>query len=176
MKKILIILISLTVGVFVLWFGVFLPLGHFLSPFQPPGEAKKLTSPGDCPKGHLDTVESCQGEESQGFQNSGYYYLLAKGQPNKECCADFISNISKLDSFMQTFKNWQASDCQSFAGLDGWKCFQSDKLASNGNTHYYLLAAVSKNCESGIFFSGSRRRPEQFIQQIQDLARSDTPK
>jgi hypothetical protein len=124
---------------------------------------KKYSKPLECAGGHLGGVDSCKGYSSgAGFQNSGSYYRIATGKPQQTFCADFLANTDKLDSIPgSSCKPWKQEDCLKYGGSQTWKCYTCDRMAGNGNTHYYLLAASSVDCQRGIFFSGSRYTPQE---------------
>jgi hypothetical protein len=66
----------------------------------------------DCRKGHLIAVESCKQKSEPGFQNSGAYYVIAKGVPKEEFCASFINSTKNLDSEVWTFPGLVDSICR----------------------------------------------------------------
>ena len=124
------------------------------------------SSNNDCRKGHLMAVESCKQKSGPGFQNSGAYYVIAKGVPRGEFCSSFVNQTQALDSDVgKSCKDWKESKCD-FPGMDNGKCFECDRDATNGNTHYYLLATVSPDCKKGVFFSGSQYTPSDFKEEI----------
>lgn len=111
-----------------------------------------------CPKGHLSAVDSCDGWSEPGFQNSGRYYLIAKGPVAQPFRDHYIQ--SALNSAMgRHCRDWKEEIC-SFKGTVSWRCFTCDRPASNGNTHYYLWGALSPDGSRGIYFSGSGYKPE----------------
>jgi len=131
------------------------------------GSNKKYSRPEDCARGHLAKIDFCSGEATSGWMNSGAYYLIAKGKPDYKFCSDFLGNISNMDSNVaKTCNEWKKENCSNFEGMDDWSCFFCDRMASNGNTHYYLMAGTSPDCRKGIFFSGSRYKPENFEKDI----------
>ena len=120
-----------------------------------------------CPKGHLAMVGSCMGKSEPGWQNSGPYYLIASGQPRPEFCQSFMANYQQLDSALgKTCPAWSEVSCADYPAIAHWKCFACDRMAANGNTHYFLLAAISPDCSRGVYFSGSRYKPQDLREQI----------
>jgi hypothetical protein len=132
----------------------------------------KATQISDCPAGFLDNVESCEGEGVTGFQNSGEYYFIARGKPRvKDCKAiqeAHFTEVSKPATKIDTpqLSEWHHDDCALFPNLKNSKCFSFDRLSSNGNAHYYMMAAFSGDCERAIFFSASQREPSYFVEKI----------
>jgi hypothetical protein len=131
------------------------------------GSRKKYSRPEDCVKGHLIQVDSCNGYAESGWQNSGAYYFIAKGKPKQEFCVDFLKNVDALQSEVgRSCRAWNKEDCSKYGGNNTWICYTCNRMATNGNTHYYLLAASSVDCAQGVFFSGSRFSPEEFSKEI----------
>jgi hypothetical protein len=118
-----------------------------------------------CPNGHLAVKASCEGEAGRGgWQNSGAYYLIAKGTPREEFCRSFLAQTQQLDP--ATCSGWTQTSCGAYPGLGSWQCFACDMRAVNGNTHYYFLAAISPDCSQGVYFQGSGRKPEGLAERI----------
>jgi hypothetical protein len=119
---------------------------------------RNTTSVSACPAGFLDKVDSCEGYEKSGFQNSGSYYFIARGQPRvKDCKAiqesrlgEVFKPVTKVD--VPELSAWHHDNCSLFPNLKNGKCFSLDILATNGNTHYYLMAAFSDDCQTALFF------------------------
>ncbi len=126
----------------------------------------------DCRKGHLISVDYCSGKSSEGWQNSQQYYSLAKGQPKKEFCSSFINETQNLESGVaKRCQNWKEVSCDIYSNEKVATCYVCDYQASNGNTHYYLLAMHNNDCTKGIFFQssdlhGQKITPEKFKQKL----------
>lgn len=120
-----------------------------------------------CPKGHLATIDDCKGKSEPGWQNSGAYYLIASGRLRSEFCNSFTENYSRLESTVgRTCTSWTEALCSDYPHIANWRCFSCDRMAINGNTHYYFLAAVSPDCSHGIYFSGSQHQPKDLAWKI----------
>lgn len=125
------------------------------------------TNLGDCPRGPLSQVDSCEKDGSRfSWMNSGWYYFLAKGPISGEFCELFFKNGVWLqkDFFVVNGSRsktdpelFQKVSCKDhFKDSDG-ACFKADRVSSNGNTHFFYFIQANDSCTSGIFFQGSRR-------------------
>ena len=114
-----------------------------------------------CDPGHLGKVISCEAKSNPGWQNSGSYYFIAKGNPKAEFCSSFIDNYKNLRLYSDpTCDHWQQVSCEKYADQFDGSCYACDRMATNGNTHFYWLAMSSKDCTFGIFFTGSKYKPD----------------
>lgn len=131
----------------------------------------------DCPKGHLKTVDYCEGNrDTTSWMNSGTYHFTAFGVPKLIAYNQFNKALkipNPKSSCNEDFSDWHVTDCDPYLNPEDWYCIACDRPAINGNTHYYKFAAISIIPGRGMFYKASGRQPEKFLRKFKHSQQSN---
>ena len=136
---------------------------------------QKVTLKKECPKGPLESITSCVGASTPGWQNSGNYYYVSQGKPIQSICEFFLKisstqasqlalDAKKCEAVDPT--EWQKIDCRQFSSSPNWQCYFCDSAPANWNNQYYKMFAASNTCQSSVYFSAAGYKPAEFVKEI----------